>query len=78
MEELLRTNDIVLISFIEALLRDAGIGHFVADQNTSAVEGSLGFLPRRIMVNSDAVEQARRLLVDAGIGGELGKPRPVS
>jgi Putative prokaryotic signal transducing protein len=75
MEELLRTNDVVLISFVEALLRDADIGHFVADQNTSAVEGSLGFLPRRIMVNGDQLEQARRLLTDAGIGGELGRPK---
>ena len=50
MEELLRTNDVVLISFVEALLRDAGIDHFVADQNMSVIEGSLGILPRRVLV----------------------------
>ena len=50
MIELLRTNDIVLISAIEALLREAGVYFFVADQNMSVLEGSLGFLPRRVCV----------------------------
>jgi hypothetical protein len=75
MEELLKTNDLVLISFVEALLRDAGIEPWIADQNMSIIEGSLGVLPRRIMVPSDDLDQARRLLVDAGIGGELEKPK---
>ncbi len=51
MIELLRTNDLVLISFVETLLTQAGVAFFVADQHMSAVEGSLGFLPRRIMVD---------------------------
>ncbi|MBN9024549.1 MULTISPECIES: putative signal transducing protein [Kaistia] len=71
MEELIRTNDIVLISFVEALLKDAGIEHLVVDQNMSVMEGSLGVLPRRILVTSDEVEDARALLTDAGIGDEL-------
>ena len=45
LEELLRTNDIVLISFVESLLKEAEIPHFVADQNMSVIEGSLGVLP---------------------------------
>lgn len=73
MIELLRTNDPVLISFVEALLRDAGLDHFVADQNMSIVEGSLGILPRRIMVSEADIEQARRLITDAGIAGEMDK-----
>jgi hypothetical protein len=73
MEELLRTNDAVLISFVEALLRGEGIEPWVADQNMSVVEGSLGVLPRRVMVAADKIEAARRLLVDAGMGGELSK-----
>ena len=40
----------VLISFVEALMRDAGIDVLVADQNMSVIEGSLGVLPRRILV----------------------------
>jgi len=75
MEELLRTNDIVLISFVEALLRDAGIEPWVADQNMSVIEGSLGVLQRRVMVPADDLAQARRILVDAGMGAELEKPR---
>jgi hypothetical protein len=74
MEELLRTNDMVLISFVEALLREAGIDSWVADQNMSIIEGSLGVLQRRVMVPADRLAQARRLMVDAGVGGELSKP----
>jgi hypothetical protein len=75
MEELIRTNDLVLISFVEALLRDAGIDHFVADQNMSVVEGSLGVLPRRVLVPGADAGAARKLLADAGIGAELEKKK---
>ncbi|HEV7415631.1 DUF2007 domain-containing protein [Tianweitania sediminis] len=71
MIELMRTNDAVLISFVEALMRDAGIACFVADQNMSIMEGSLGILARRILVDADAVDRARALLADAGIAGEI-------
>jgi hypothetical protein len=75
MDEILRTNDIVLISFVETLLKEAGIASFVADQNMSVIEGSLGILPRRVLVPADDVERARRLLKDAGVGNELEKPK---
>jgi hypothetical protein len=71
MIELIRTNDAVLISFVESLMRDAGIGFFVADQNMSVVEGSLGILPRRVMVERDREAEARRILTDAGISNEI-------
>ena len=71
MHELVRTNDVVLISFIESLLESAGLGYFVADRHMSAVEGSLGFLPRRILVVEDDAPAARRLLRDAGLAAEL-------
>ena len=74
MEELIRTNDIVLISYVEALLRDAEIEFLVVDQNMSVIEGSLGVLPRRVLVVSDRIDAARRLLTDAGIGAELRPP----
>jgi hypothetical protein len=73
MEELLRTNDPVLISFVEALLREADIHMMVADQNMSIMEGSIGLLPRRVLVAEDQLEEARRLMIDAGIGKELSK-----
>ena len=75
MEELLRTNDLVLISFVEALLKDAGIEALVVDQNMSVIEGSLGVLPRRELVPSDKAEAARQLMKDAGVGGELSESK---
>ena len=79
MEELLRTNNPVTVSFAEALLSEQGILHFVADHHMSIVDGSLGILPQRIMVDGDKLHQARRLMQDAGLGAELPeKPiRPV-
>ncbi len=71
MIELVRTNDAVLISFIEALMRDAGINYFVADQNMSIAEGSIGILARRVLVVEEDEPAARRLLKDAGIAHEL-------
>lgn len=71
MQELVRTNDAVLISFVEALMRDAGIACLVADQNMSVMDGSLGILPRRILVDADEIERARQILADAGIANEI-------
>ncbi len=71
MEELLRTNNPVTVSFAEALLGEEGIGHFVADTHMSILDGSLGILPRRIMVDGEYLERARRLMRDAGLGNEL-------
>jgi hypothetical protein len=45
----------------------------VADCNMSVIEGSLGILPRRVLVGSDDWRQARRILADAGLGGSLGE-----
>ncbi len=71
MIELIRTNDVVLISFVEALMRDAGIGYLVADQNMSIIEGSIGILARRVLVVEEDEIAARRLLTDAGMAHEL-------
>ena len=71
MRELIRTNDAVLISAIEALLGAAHIAHVVVDQNMSVLEGSIGIIPRRILVGEDQLSAARRLLVDAGLAHEL-------
>jgi hypothetical protein len=71
LRELVRTNDAVLISAIEALLNGAHIAHMVVDQNISVLEGSIGIFPRRILVGDDQVEVARQLLQEAGLGSEL-------
>ncbi len=70
MDELLRSNDMVLVGYVESLLRDDGIGYAVLDTNMSVLEGSLGVLPRRIMVDSDRLERARWLLDQARIDHE--------
>ena len=76
MHELLRTNDPVLVSAIEALLKGADIPHVVLDQYMSVLEGSLGILPRRVLVATDHAARARRLLADAGLAHELRPDAP--
>ncbi|MBX3523093.1 MAG: DUF2007 domain-containing protein [Xanthobacteraceae bacterium] len=71
MDEIVRTNDVVLISAIEALFKSANIPYFIADQHMSVMDGSLGFLPRRVLVGEDYFERAKRLLTDAGLGNTL-------
>jgi hypothetical protein len=74
--ELVRTNDAVLVSAVGALLDAAHIPHVVLDQNMSVLEGSLGILPRRILVNECCVDAARGLLEEAGLGHELRPDAP--
>ena len=62
MEELLRTTDITVTAYARAILLDAGIEPFELDVNMSVLEGSIGILPRRIMVRSDELDAARNLL----------------
>ena len=71
MREIVRTNDMVLVSAVGALLDGAKIPHMVLDQNMSVLEGSLGILPRRVLVADGHVLRARQLLHDAGLGHEL-------
>jgi hypothetical protein len=68
MKELLRTNDLVRLSWIEALLTDAGIGCLVLDEHTSLVEGSIGAIQRRLMVDEDDHDRARSLIAAADRG----------
>ncbi|TBW34396.1 DUF2007 domain-containing protein [Siculibacillus lacustris] len=71
MEELVRCNDMVVVATVEALLAGAGIDCLVADRHMSVLEGSIGIFARRILVTSDDLARARRLLIDAGLGDEL-------
>ncbi len=71
MIELIRTNDAVLLSFAQSLMKEAGIHCLIADQGMSILEGSLGMLPRRFLVESGREDEARRILQDAGLGAEL-------
>jgi hypothetical protein len=67
MQEVLRSNDFVIISFAQAVLRDVGIDYFVADLHMSVVEGSIGAFPRRLRVAAEDAAQARRVLGEAGL-----------
>jgi hypothetical protein len=71
LRELVRTNDAVLVSAVQALLDGAHIPHVVFDGNMSVLEGSIGILPRRILVEECCVDDARALLQEAGLGHEL-------
>lgn len=71
MLELLRTNDIVLIALIESLLKEAKVPYMVADQNISAIEGSIGAFPRRVLVASDHAERARKIMEESELGQHL-------
>jgi hypothetical protein len=62
MVELIRTNDLVRLSWAEAMLAAAGVETVVLDAHVSAVEGSLGVLPRRLMVAAEDLRRAREVL----------------
>ncbi len=66
MKELLRTNDLVRLSWLQALLADAGIETFVLDHNTAAIEGGISALQRRLMVREPDHRRALAALADAG------------
>ena len=76
MREIVRTNDPVLISAIEALFTGAHIPYLLLDQHMSVLEGSIGMLPRRILVEDGSELEARSLLTDAGLGKELRPQTP--
>ncbi|WP_371157451.1 DUF2007 domain-containing protein [Jannaschia sp. 2305UL9-9] len=67
MRELLRTNDPTVIAFASALLDGEGIDCFVLDANISVLEGSIGILPRRMMVADRDLFLARAALTDNGL-----------
>jgi len=66
MKELLRTNDAVRLSWLQALLGDSGIDSLILDHHTSLVEGSIGAIPRRLVVAEQDYRRARALLAAAG------------
>ena len=67
MKELLRTTDPTTIAFATALLEGEGIAAFQMDVHMSVLEGSLGILPRRVMVRDQDYARARIVMRDNGI-----------
>lgn len=66
MREVLRTNDLVRLSWLQALFSDRGIRSFVLDSHTSLLEGSAGAIPRRLMVEDADYPAVQRILAEAG------------
>ena len=64
MEELLRTNDITVIAYANAILAGSGIDVFKLDVSISVLEGRIGILPRWLIVRSDDLIKAQQLMCD--------------
>lgn len=75
MAELLRSNDLGLLTVVEALLTDADIPVHVADRSMSVLEGSILAIQQRVLVPDDREDEARELLVDADLGEWLRRRR---
>ena len=71
MREVMRTNNMVTLSFVEATFAGEGIEHFVADRNMSMMEGQIGAFPRRVLVPEAVLERARAVLREVGLEHEL-------
>ena len=71
MIELLRTNDFALLSFVRALLKADNIAFDDFDGYMNILDGNIGAIPRRIMVDDDEAVRARKLLADAGLAHVL-------
>lgn len=65
MVELARSNDVVFLSWAQALLAAEGIEAVLLDDYTSGIEGSIGAIPRRLVVPDEQLDKARELLAAA-------------
>ena len=74
MAELLRTTDMVPLSYVNFLLSDAGIPVLVADAHVSAIEGSIGAFPRRVLIAAEDWDESAAILTDAGLAAHLAAP----
>jgi hypothetical protein len=68
--EVVRSNDLVHLSWAQAMLQAEGIPFLLADAHVSSVEGSIGAFPRRLLVLEEDLERARQVLADAA-GAEV-------
>jgi hypothetical protein len=67
MQTVTLTNDPVRLSFLRALLHDAGIECWVLDEFASSMDGSIGAIPRRLVVADEDAPRARRILADSNL-----------
>jgi Putative prokaryotic signal transducing protein len=71
-QELVRSNDPVYLSWAQAMLRGEGIESLLVDLHISGVEGNIGAFPRRLLVADDDLQAARQVLEEAGAAGQSG------
>lgn len=71
MVELIRSNDLVLLSYVSALLSAERIKFVGLDEHMNMMDGNIGAIPRRVMVDDGSLAHARQLLKDAGLGHVL-------
>ena len=76
MKELVRTNNLVYLSFAQAVLADAGIETLLFDTHMSVMDGSIGALPRRLMVADAEFARAERILAEAEPLEAAPEPEP--
>jgi hypothetical protein len=67
MGEVLRSNDVALISAVEGLLQAADIPHQVADRHASVLDGSIQVIQIRVLVPDERTDEAKQLLTEAGL-----------
>ncbi|MEP1229327.1 MAG: DUF2007 domain-containing protein [Litorimonas sp.] len=67
----MKTVNPATLNFAEAVLKEASIDYFVLDANASIIEGSVGAIPRRLMVIDEDGAAARRALSMAGLEAEI-------
>lgn len=71
---ILKTVNPATLSFAQAVLKEADIPFFLMDQNVSIIDGSIGIIPRRLMVVDEDIDDARQAFIDAGLSEEIHKP----
>lgn len=71
MVELIRSNDLVLLSYVRALLQAEHIKFVGLDEHMNMMDGNIGAIPRRVMVDEASLKSARQLLTDAGLAHVL-------
>ena len=72
--ELVRSNDLVHLSWAQAMLAAEGIDCMIAALHVSAIEGSIGAFPRRLLVAAEDQEHAERVLAQAAAAVVDGQP----
>jgi len=71
---ILKTVNPATLNFAQAVLKEANIPFFLMDQNVSIIDGSIGIIPRRLMIVDEDYEDAKQAFIEAGLSEEIHKP----